>query len=1022
MRDRDGEGGAERTGDQELRFLVLGPLEVRRDDVPVPLGPPMQRTLLAALILEAPRGLGVPALLERLWGSGREPPATASKSIQKYISNLRKTLGADRLVFEGGYRLQTPDAAIDLAAFEGALDHARSEREPGYRLGILEDALELWRGEPFADLPEPWFLEPVRRRLDELRLALVEERLASLLELGRTDAVIAQTQELLAEHPLRERLWQQRIAALAAVGRQAEALEDYRRLRDALVDQLGIDPSPASRELERRVLQQEVAVPQTEATPAISRGGEGNLPAPTSRTIGREADTATVLAAIEGDRFVTLTGPGGVGKTTLALESARARASDHRAGAWLIELGAIRDADRVARRMADVLGVHDHPTRPIGEHLAVHLAGSDPLLVVDNCEQVLDAAAALIGTLLRASPELRVIATSRQPLGVPGERVIVVDPLAVPPEGVDRNDLHRYAAVQLLYDRGAAAGAVLDDSALDELADICRRLDGIPLAIELAAARLRVFTPSELAAQLGDRFALLDIERREGPSRHQTLQATIDWSFQLLSPAERRLFGQLAVFRGGFPLDAADAVCGEFGRDVAGAIAGFVDRSLLVRASTPGGVTRFRMLDTIRAVAEERLGPVDYEVRRAHAEHYAGLARSIMADSGLPEQDRLRAIGDDAENGRAALAFLLEEDPRGALQVAVQLGHYWNETGALLEGQRWLERALAVAQTAEPSPDPARVLGLLQLSRLYQPSSSERALSTAHEAVVTSDAIGDDRLVGLARMSLGRHHAVRLEPQIAVPLLADALAAFERAGDPLDIAECYEACGIAHRLEEALRRFRELGAEPQIAHALFSMTYRSLIVAGRFDEARSALEESLAISRRLGSRHTAAHAIGTLGRVERLTGHDDAALGHFTHALKEFRAIGDRRCIARMLTGLFLTNDDGSDTALEMLREATEIAMDVDPEASPEVTETVDALVLAAERRGALEAAARWLGAVDAIRDRHGIERSPPDRASIDAARDRLAAALGADRAAELRSDGEAMPLVDIADAAQQMA
>ncbi len=989
---------------RDLRFLSLGSLEVLRDDEPVALGHPLQRTLLAALLVDAPRSVPVATLLERLWPG--DPPATASKSVQKYVSNLRKLLGHDRIRSSGGYALAAGEDETDAHTFEAALAAIGRTEAPGARLQLADDALALWRGDPFVDLPEPLFLEPVRRRLSEIRLSLIEERLKAMLELGEADPVIAETETLVTDHPFRERIWQLRMSALAAAGRQAEALDAFRRLREALGEELGIDPSPASRDLELRILQQDPSVAPTE--PA-----RGNLPAAVIRIIGRERELDELSQVLDGVRLLTLTGPGGVGKTTLAVELARRRAAEIRGGAWLIRLDEVDDPSRVASRTAEILGVHQHPHRDLTDVVAEHLTDRRALLVLDNCEHVLDAATALVAALLHAAPGLTVIATSRERLGVPGEAVAPVEPLPVPPRGAPVDSLHSFPSVQLLVERAREAGARIHDGsrAATGLADICRRLDGIPLALELAAARLRAFSPADLSARLDDLFDLLVNVNRVAPSRHQTLEAAIDWSFRLLPGSEQGLLLRLAVFRGPFTVETAERVCGSADVETAAALGSLVDRSLVSIVPQPDGERRYRLLEPVRRFAEQRLADDLRPLEERHAHHFASLVQAEAGDAA----ERVVRVGADYEDVRAALRFLLRDgDPVDGLRLAIALQPYWKDAGAMVEGRSWIGRAL---ETAGAGPADLRVLGWLAASELEQPWDVDRSIEQAARALTLAEELGDRHLTASAANALGRLHAVRMEPDLAIPLLERACTVFEAERDGWSCASCFESLGVAHRgapdrglsyYRKAIEIYRDGRADAELAHALFSAAYRALTPAGGFDEARAMLTESLSISLRIGSRTTAAHAVSGLGQLARLAGELDEALGVLSFALGEFRVIGDRRCVARMQTALAMVaaGTGALDEAWSLVREALPLAVDVDDGPSEDVLDAIDAVAIAAWGRGRPEAATRWLGTSDAHRGRLGLFRSPPDQAAVEAALASLRDALGPQQVDELRGRG----------------
>ncbi|WP_343954317.1 BTAD domain-containing putative transcriptional regulator [Nonomuraea longicatena] len=630
-----------------MRFGVLGPLAVWRDDgesVHVPEA--KVRALLADLLAHGGRPVSADRLVEDLWG-GR-PPRNATGTLQARVSQLRKALGDPALVLHspGGYRLVAED--VDAVRFESLVE--RRTAEPRVRAGELDEALALWRGPAYADVADLGFAQPVINRLEELRLSAQEELAEVRLELGEPVDVSA----LVREHPLRERLRAVHITSLYRAGRQNEALASYTELRARLSDELGLDPSPELAALYERLLRQDPAL----APPPVS-----HLPAALTPLVGRDAELAEVGALVGRDRLVTLTGPGGVGKTSLALEAARgllsARAFPD--GVALVELaGATRPVDAVAAAVC----VRDDSSAPLEPRVAQALSGTRALLVLDNCEHLVEPVATLVAALLRSAPGLRVLATSQEPLGVTGERVHQVPPLAEPD------------AVRLLSDRAGVAEG-------EAVRTICRRLDGIPLALELAATRVRALGAEELAGRLDDRFRVLTSGMRDAPARQRTLRAMIDWSWELLGEPERLVLRRLAVHADGCDLEAAEAVCAEPGVDVLESLARLVDRSLVA----PG--PRYRLLESVAAYGLERLREAgEYDLVRArHTGHYTGLAEraALHGPDQLAWLDRL-----DQESANLELALT----GPAPLRLANALAWYWFLRGRLGAARRSLAQAI----------------------------------------------------------------------------------------------------------------------------------------------------------------------------------------------------------------------------------------------------------------------------------------------------------------------------------------
>ncbi len=593
-----------------VRVSVLGPLEVTDPaGHPVRVGGHRVRALLILLALEAGRVVPAHALIERLWGDDR--PADAANALQSLVSRLRVALRQAAIpdgVLESspaGYRLAVPPGAVDAIAFESQARAGRQALARGAAqeaAALLRPALGAWRGSALTDVAGEEFALAPAARLAELHDAATLDRIEADLVLGAADAaLVGELRELTAGDELAERPAALLMRALAAAGRQAEALAAYQQVRDRLADRLGVDPSPPLEQAYLAVLRQEVpqaAAPPATAPPASATAppayvpaqaassagvletalagtaGEAgqaaqgtSVPRPPTSFVGRDDDLAGLLKRLAAERLVTLTGPGGVGKTRLAAEAAARLAGP----AWFAELAPVTDPAEVPYAVLDALGLRERSiahraSDTAGDaagRLCAFLADRDAVLVLDNCEHVIDAAAALAARLLAGCPRVRILATSREPLQIPGEALQVVAPLAIPSETDVPVITSANPAVRLLADRAAAVldGFELSEANAAAVARICRTLDGMPLAIELAAPWLRTLTPAQLAERLDDRFALLTGGSRIALPRHQTLRAVVDWSWNLLSDQERALARRLAVFPAGATLAAAEQVC-----------------------------------------------------------------------------------------------------------------------------------------------------------------------------------------------------------------------------------------------------------------------------------------------------------------------------------------------------------------------------------------------------------------------------------------------------------------------------
>ncbi|WP_131737630.1 AfsR/SARP family transcriptional regulator, partial [Actinomadura roseirufa] len=718
-----------------MRFGVLGPLTVRADGgeavtVPEPKVRTLLAVLLEGLLTDPGRPVSADRLIDALWGD--RPPRNPTGTLQARVSQLRGVLegaepGGRALVAlrPTGYVLDVPPDAVDAGRFAALTVRAGECADAAEKARLLGDALALWRGPAFDGFTDAEFARAASAGLEERRLTALEERAEARLAPGESAGppgrvaaqVVDELAAAVAGHPLRERLRAAHLRALYRSGRRGEALASYHELRERLADELGIDPGPALVALYQAMLDEDPSLDPpaprahrgTEA-PREETPREGALPAaprvpvPLGELIGREDAVRRARAFLASDRLVTLTGTGGVGKTRLALETAARSAEDHPDGVWVVELASGRPetAAEVAEQAARVLGLRDGDGSgdPV-ERLADALRARRTLLVLDNCEHVLDPVAELAERLLAAAPGLRILVTAQEPLGLAGERLQIVPPLDLPGHGTAPEVLAESAAVRLFVARAAAAapGFALDVASAPWVASICRRLDGVPLALELAATRVRALGVKELAARLDDRFRVLAGGRRGGPARQQTLRATIDWSWGLLTGPERVALRRLAVHAGGCTLEAAEEVGGA-GVDV---LARLVDRSLAVRAGD-----RYRLLESVAAYSLERLeesGEAD-EVRRRHVLYYTGLVERAADGLRGPEQCRwLERLDQETANLGAALEHASDRLSSGdlALRLVNAQGWYWYLRGRFGEARRALGTALTIPD-ADPAP------------------------------------------------------------------------------------------------------------------------------------------------------------------------------------------------------------------------------------------------------------------------------------------------------------------------------
>ena len=795
---------------------MLGPLEVFQDGEQLELGPHKLRALLALLLLSANRIVSAERLIEELW-AGRPSPG-AAKTLRSYVSRLRTLVGDELVVSRPpGYLLEIEPEQVDAHRFERLLEEGREARARGDPAGAavrLREGLALWQGDPLADLADEPFAEIEAGRLEELRLQSLEERIEADLECGRHQGLVTELEVLVAEEPLRERLWVQLMTALYRSGRQADALAAYQRARALLVERLGLEPGEELRALEQQILRQEVG-PTPPPSPTRRRS---SLPLQLTSFIGRERELEDLRRLVPETPLLTLTGVGGCGKTRLALEAASGVLARFREGVLFVELAGLAKPELVPDAVAALVEVQERSGRPLLDALVDELRPQELLLLLDNCEHLLDPCAELAGQLLAACPKLRILATSREPLGLPGERVYRVPPLSVE-ETAD--DLASSEAVRLFLERATAAGWDGDPAAetLAAVASICRELDGLPLALELAAARTPVLSVEEIAARLDDRFRFLRYWRRSPEPRHQTLGATMAWSYELLSEAERLLLCRLSVFAGGFTLEAAAAL----GNDPTGEatltlLTRLVDSSLVVGVARDGA-TRYGMLETVRQYAAQRLADTgeEAETRSRHAAFFAGdpmdAVRSWPPDYWWSEQFLRGDV--DIDNIRAALDWAHET--QSPLELVLAIVYQRADAVFPPQGRARLELALA-----SPAPNP--------------PEVHARALAAVGGLARQQGDLASARRLLTQSLQLYRGSDDPVSELVVLNRLEEVAA---ESGDELP------APGSASGAEELARR---MGDRAMISAALNRRAIKALD-AGDSHAAHELLDESVAVLR-----------------------------------------------------------------------------------------------------------------------------------------------------------------------------
>ncbi|MEV4014503.1 BTAD domain-containing putative transcriptional regulator [Nonomuraea angiospora] len=1023
-----------------MRVGLLGPFEVRNHDGAVVEVPGIRlRALLAALALEPGRIVTRARLVDWIWGE--EPPADEVNALQALVSRLRRVLPAGVIEADsGGYRLALAADAVDVCRFEQLVGQARAT-EPAARADLLRSALALWRGTAMADiaLQGSDVFDAAVARLNELYVAALGDRVDADIRLGHGSELVSELTELVATYPLREGFVAALMRALAEAGRGNEALTLYQRTRERLAEELGADPSAELSALHTALLRGELG--------ERAENRRTNLRAELTSFVGKDDDISAVAELAVKHRLVTLTGAGGSGKTRLATETARTMLAELPDGAWLVELASVGSGGELAQAVLTAMGLRDQALLggaragdPM-DRLITAVRERTILLILDNCEHVIEAAAAFADRLLGECRRLRILATSREPLGIFGEVLWGVEPLALPAEGADPAEVGSSSAVRLLRDR---AGLVRKDIGSDAqtlatMARICRALDGMPLAIELAAARLRTMSVDQLARGLDDRFRLLTGGSRTALSRHKTLRAVVDYSWDLLTEAERGVLRRLSVFAGGASLEAAERVCGGeafAGEQVFDVLTALMEKSLLLADGE--GTPRYRMLNTIREYAAQRLAEAGETepARRAHLAYFTELAETADPHLRRAEQlEWLATLEAEHDNISAALRGAIAE---GWAQEAMRLV---GAAGWYYYGRHRAEGAeLSIAAVSLPGEvsDEARALACLIVTifvssgvggdqyqarewiqeayRLSQRSGYrhpllgfvallERILQgptdflPALEPLITDD---DPWVRAQARLTRGRFRLTLGGDETDVDVDAKiALAEFRTLGDRWGISlaltfladrramrgEFTRAC---EHYEEAVVALTEIGATEDV----ISFRARQAQLYWLLGDERSSMS-AMAEAQRYAGGIAWPDALAELAlskaELARWRGEPDQALEHLATVralLDGADRVGSIRAKTLDLYG-YLTEDleEAREHRTEAFRAAVEHAY---PPATAEVLIGIADLAL---RQGQYEQAARLLGASDSVRGAQ--DRSLPDASRIAAdTRNRLGETL----------------------------
>lgn len=963
-----------------VEYRVLGPLEVRAGDHTVQIPGYKEKVLLALLLVELGIVVSADRIIFELWGD--EPPASATQNLRTLVSRLRRHLGRETIITQRpGYRIDADPEHVDSHFFEQLADEATRQRNrPAHAGEIAGRALALWRGRALAGFEGFLFADNEERRLEQRKLSIMEVAFDAGLALGRHSALVAELREAVDHHPLYQPFYGKLMLALYRSGRAPEALQLYSEAQRVLGEELGIEPSQEIRSIERSIVMEDASLDLN--TPSAPH----NLPTVFTSFVGRETELASLVAAIPQRRMVTLTGPGGSGKSRLALETAARLLDVYRDGVWRVELAPLRAADSVVPAISKAFGDPvSHAADPMGS-LVDLLKERQLLLVIDNCEHLLSASARAASTILDQCPNVTIMATSRETLGIPGESVWLVPPLRIPEMGAPVDQQEQADAVRLFVSRAKDSSSEfeLTGENRDHVFDICRLVDGLPLALELAATRVSSLSPREISKRVSHDIGVLAAPRGSATARHQTMRAALDWSYRLLDDESAAVFRKLAIFRGGWTIEDSEAALGADSTDV---IADLVDRSLVEHLY--GRRLEYRLLEPIREYADEHLkASPDFEtVSDRHAAVYLVLAR--RADQQLRshnQMDWLLLLEEEHDNLRKAIARSLDSGETGhALQLVASLGLFWFMGGHWHESWEWLTRALDAAGEGYPLERAAAVYrtGAIQVIRV----NHEAVMPYVRDSLETCRSAGD-RYGEAWCLHLMGHELAFTSPDDSLQPLTAAREIFEGLGCEWEVAWSDRYIGSslcemgrvdegAEILLRSISDFREMGDLSQTAYSLFSLG-GTLVMLDEYgpEAARPYLLRCLRLSEQIGDRVWGAHATSRLAIASHRSGLDDA------HALliegaERHRLIGDDACLASSFGYLAEIEEQTGDDAAAAgyLAEAIRIGMRISATAG--VAINFDRLARLGMRTGRHDEALRLVQAVQTAVDSGDLSMHP---------------------------------------------